>query len=187
MLKEIEDLERLVEESDYQLDMQNKFLQSIEFIKAKGVKISLARPLFDNNTRSLVKSIYNELDKGLSGTGVEQLFLRSIYKMIYTLANTKEAPMEGSVMDNPQVEMNRAISGIMKYGKALNLLDLDLGISTKKSLKRVLLDFKKIKNSGTVFKLLDKIRLVIEILVESSQDDLYESKLDSLCEAWSVK
>ena len=75
----------------------------------------------------------------------------------------------------------------LKYGKKINLSDLDLPISTKKALKRVLLDYKKLKNTGTIFKLLDKIRLLIEILVQSSQDDLYESKLDSLCEAWSVK
>ena len=91
------------------------------------------------------------------------------------------------MFDNPQVELKRAIDGLVKYGNKINLRDLDLSISTKKSLKRVLLDFKKVRNSGTVFKLLDKIRLVIEILVEASQDGLYESKLNNLCEEWRIK
>ena len=169
------------------LELEETLMQSIAYIKTKGSKISIIKPVFDSKTRVLVQSIYNELDKGLVGTGVEQLFLRSIYKLIFTLANTTEVPIEDNIFDNPQVELKRAIDGMIKYGKKINLGDLDLGITTKKSLKRVILDFKKLRNSGTVFQLLDRIRIVIEVLIEASQDKLYESKLDSLCEEWRIK
>jgi len=163
------------------------FLKAISYLRIKGAKISIDRPVFDSKTRILINFIYNEIDKGLIGIGNEQLFLRSVYKFLYTLANTTQVPIEDNMFDNPQVELKRAIDGLVKYGNKINLRDLDLSISTKKSLKRVLLDFKKVRNSGTVFKLLDKIRLVIEILVEASQDGLYESKLNNLCEEWRIK
>lgn len=172
--------------SESVMAMSETFYEAISFLQYKGAKISITNPLLDTPSRTLVQSIYNEIDKGLVGTGVEQLFLRSIYKFIYTLANTSELPIEDNMFDNPQVEFKRAIDGIVKYGKAINLSDLDLSVSTKKSLTRVLLDFKKLKNNGTVFKLLDKIRIVIEVLLESSKDGLYESKLNSLCEAWRI-
>ena len=172
--------------SESVMAMDETFYEAISYLRSKGGKLSIVNPLLDNPTRVLVQSIYNEIDKGLVGTGVEQLFLRSIYKFIYTLANTSEVPIEGNTFDSPQVEFKRAIDGIMKYGKAINFNDLDLSVSTKKSLKRVLLDFKKLKNNGTVFKLLDKIRLIIEVLIKASKDGLYESKLNNLCEAWRI-
>ena len=178
-------MQRFLREDAQSLELT--FMESLDFVKRKGMKISLTRPLLDVNSRTLVKSIYTELDKGLVGTGDVQLFLRSVYKVIYNIANTLEVPIEDSTFDNPKVEYNRGIEGMSKYGKKIELNDLDLGISTKKALIRMLKDFKKLKNNGTVFKLLDRIRIIIEILVESSNDSLTEAKLDNLCEVWRIK